>query len=122
GVATDVCNDAAIRGLLERELRVRFVEDAARGLDEERTAACMAAWREGGVEFTTVDEVVAALTSDGLTADERRDASRLADARDQPGCSDLAADRFLRHPRLPDLADDAVDAAGEAARDRHTLR
>ena len=61
GVATDVCNDAAIRGLLERELRVRFVEDAARGLDEERTAACMAAWREGGVEFTTVDEVVAAL-------------------------------------------------------------
>ena len=61
GVATDVCNDAAIRGLLERELRVRFVEDAARGLDEERTAACTAAWREGGVEFTSVDEVLAAL-------------------------------------------------------------
>ena len=61
GVATDVCNDAAIRGLLEREVRVRFVEDAARGLDEERTAACIAAWREGGVEFTTVDEVLAAL-------------------------------------------------------------
>ena len=61
GVATDVCDDAAIRGLLEREVRVRFVEDAARGLDEERTAACTAAWREGGVEFTTVDEVLAAL-------------------------------------------------------------
>ena len=40
---------------------VAGVEDAARGLDEERTAACMAAWREGGVEFTTVGEVVAAL-------------------------------------------------------------
>jgi hypothetical protein len=38
---------------------VRFVEDAARGLDEERTASCIAAWREGGVEFATADEVVA---------------------------------------------------------------
>ena len=61
GVATDVCDDAAIRGFLQRRRRVRFVEDAARGLDEERTAACMAAWREGGVEFTTADEVVARL-------------------------------------------------------------
>jgi nicotinamidase-related amidase len=61
GVATDVCDDAAIRGLLEREVRVRFVEDAARGLDEERTAACIAAWRAGGVVFTTADEVLATL-------------------------------------------------------------
>jgi nicotinamidase/pyrazinamidase len=61
GVATDVCDDAAIRGLLLRGRRVRFVEDAARGLDEERTAACTAAWREGGVVFTTVDEVLASL-------------------------------------------------------------
>lgn len=61
GVATDVCNDAAIRGFLERGRRVRFVEDAARGLDEERTARSVAFWRERGVEFTTVDDVVAAL-------------------------------------------------------------
>jgi nicotinamidase/pyrazinamidase len=61
GVATDVCDDAAIRGLLERDVRVRFVEDAARGLDEARTAACTAVWREGGVEFTTVAEVLASL-------------------------------------------------------------
>jgi nicotinamidase/pyrazinamidase len=61
GVATDVCDEAAIRGLLEREVRVRFVEDAARGLDEERTAACIAAWRAGGVVFTTADEVLATL-------------------------------------------------------------
>jgi nicotinamidase/pyrazinamidase len=61
GVATDVCNDAAIRGFLERGRRVRFVEDAARGLDEERVAKCTAAWREGGVEFTTADEVAASL-------------------------------------------------------------
>ncbi len=58
GVATDVCDDAAIRGLLEREQRVRFVEDAARGLDENRVAVCMASWRERGVEFTTVDRVL----------------------------------------------------------------
>ena len=59
GVATDVCDDAAIRGFLLRGRRVRFVEDAARGLDEERTKACLAAWREAGVEFTTADDVVA---------------------------------------------------------------
>ena len=61
GVATDVCDDAAIRGLLARGRRVRFVEDAARGLDDERVAACTAAWREAGVSLTTVDAVVAAL-------------------------------------------------------------
>jgi nicotinamidase/pyrazinamidase len=61
GVATDVCDDAAIRGILDRGRRVRFVEDAARGLDEGRVATCTAAWRERGVEFTTVDAVVASL-------------------------------------------------------------
>ena len=61
GVATDVCDNAAILGLLERGRRVRFVEDAARGLDEGRVASCTAAWRERGVEFTTVDAVVGSL-------------------------------------------------------------
>src|SRR3954451_7545057 len=61
GVATDVCDDAAIRGFLQRGRRVLFVEDAARGLDADRTAACTASWRAGGVEFTTVDAVVASL-------------------------------------------------------------
>jgi nicotinamidase/pyrazinamidase len=61
GVATDVCDDAAIRGFLRRGRRVRFVEDAARGLDEARTAACTADWRERGAVFTTVDEVIASL-------------------------------------------------------------
>jgi nicotinamidase/pyrazinamidase len=59
GVATDVCDDAAIRGFLQRGRRVRFVEDAARGLDDERVRACTTAWREAGVEFTTTDAVVA---------------------------------------------------------------
>jgi nicotinamidase/pyrazinamidase len=61
GVATDVCDDAAIRGFLLRGRRVVFVEDAARGLDEARTAACTAAWRAGGAEFRTAEEVIASL-------------------------------------------------------------
>ena len=61
GVATDVCDDAAIRGFLARGLSVRFVEDAARGLDEGRVSTCTAAWREAGVGFTTTEEVVSSL-------------------------------------------------------------
>jgi nicotinamidase/pyrazinamidase len=63
GVATDVCDDAAIRGFLERGLKVRFVEDAARGLDEARTAACITAWHEHGVELVTAEAVVASLVA-----------------------------------------------------------
>src|SRR5439155_195257 len=61
GVAPDVCDDAAILGFLQRGRRVRFVEDASRGLDEARVAACTAVWRERGVAFTTAEEVVASL-------------------------------------------------------------
>jgi nicotinamidase/pyrazinamidase len=62
GVATDVCDDAAIRGFLERGRKVRFVEDAARGLDESRVETCTATWRAQGVEFTTVEKVVSSLS------------------------------------------------------------
>jgi nicotinamidase/pyrazinamidase len=61
GVATDVCDDAAIRGLLERGRRVTFVEDASRGLDEARTTACTAAWRGAGVRFAAAAEVAGEL-------------------------------------------------------------
>ena len=61
GVATDVCDHAAILGFLQRGRRVRFVEDASRGLDEARVAACTAVWRERGVAFTTAEEVVGSL-------------------------------------------------------------
>jgi nicotinamidase/pyrazinamidase len=57
GVATDVCNDAAIRGLLARGRTVTFVEDASRGLDEARTASCVAEWRGAGVRFSSVDDL-----------------------------------------------------------------
>jgi nicotinamidase/pyrazinamidase len=61
GVATDVCNDVAILGLLERGRRVRFVEDASRGLDEGRVASRTALWRQRGVEFATADAVVSSI-------------------------------------------------------------
>jgi len=58
GVATDVCNDAAVRGLLARGRTVTFVEDASRGLDEARTESCLASWRSEGVRFVTSAEVI----------------------------------------------------------------
>jgi nicotinamidase/pyrazinamidase len=58
GVATDVCNHAAVMGLLARGRKVAFVEDASRGLSPERVAASLEAWRAGGVRFTTSEEVV----------------------------------------------------------------
>jgi len=61
GVATDICDDAAVRALLRRGRRVTFVEDASRGVDEARTAACLASWREAGVRFTRAEEAAASL-------------------------------------------------------------
>jgi hypothetical protein len=40
---------------------VTFVEDASRGIDEARTASCLAAWRDGGVRFVTTAEVLVEL-------------------------------------------------------------
>ena len=60
GVATDVCNDAAIRGLRRRGYAAIFVEDAARGLDDARVARCTADWRRLNVEFSTVAAVTGA--------------------------------------------------------------
>jgi nicotinamidase/pyrazinamidase len=61
GVATDMCDDAAVRALLRRGRRVVFVEDAARGVDEARVAACTAEWRAAGVRFTTAEEAAVSL-------------------------------------------------------------
>ena len=58
GVATDVCDHAAIMGLRRRGVAVAFVEDAARGLDQERVESCLSEWRQAGVRLTTTDEVV----------------------------------------------------------------
>jgi nicotinamidase/pyrazinamidase len=62
GVATDVCDDATIRGLLQRGRNVVFVEDAARGLDESRVTKCTSAWRDAGVEFAPSEQVISSLS------------------------------------------------------------
>jgi nicotinamidase/pyrazinamidase len=61
GVATEICDDAAVRALVSRGRRVTFVEDAARGVDESRAVACIAAWVELGVRTTTAEEAAASL-------------------------------------------------------------
>jgi nicotinamidase/pyrazinamidase len=61
GVATDICDDAAVRALLRRGHSVAFVEDASRGVDDARVASCLVAWREAGVRFTTAGEAAAVL-------------------------------------------------------------
>lgn len=56
GVATDICNNAAIMGLVLFGQKVAFVEDASQGIDQDRSGACMADWRAAGVRFTTSAE------------------------------------------------------------------
>jgi nicotinamidase/pyrazinamidase len=58
GVATDICNDAAIKGLRARGYNVTFVEDASCGIDDERSQACIVDWQGGGVRIAKVDDVV----------------------------------------------------------------
>jgi nicotinamidase/pyrazinamidase len=69
GVATDVCDDAAVRGLVARGRHVVFVEAASRGLDEQRTASALEAWREAGVEFASLEDAVALLEGVPVAAD-----------------------------------------------------
>ena len=61
GVATEICDAAAVHALLRRGRRIAFVEDAARGVDEIQAAACVAEWSELGVRLTTADEAATSL-------------------------------------------------------------
>jgi nicotinamidase/pyrazinamidase len=61
GVATEICDDAAVRALARRGRRVAFIEDAARGVDESRAAACIESWRGLGVRTSTAEEAAATL-------------------------------------------------------------
>ena len=61
GVATDICDAAAVHALLRRGRRITFVEDASRGVDAGRVDACLAAWSEAGVEITTAAEAAVSL-------------------------------------------------------------
>jgi nicotinamidase/pyrazinamidase len=60
GVATDVCDRAAVEGLLARrpETRLFVVTDAVKGIDREGSAQLLKEWGERGVRLVTTKEVV----------------------------------------------------------------
>lgn len=61
GVATDVCVDFAVNGLLDRGYDVTVVEDATAGLaEEDELKAVTQDWEDSGARFMTTDEITAA--------------------------------------------------------------
>jgi nicotinamidase/pyrazinamidase len=59
GVAQDVCDAQAIAGFLRRgDVRVVFVEDAARAIDASRGAALLDEWRSRGVSILRTADVL----------------------------------------------------------------
>lgn len=59
GVASDVCVDYAVNGLLERGWDVYAVTDATAGLGEDdEIQATMQAWEDRGAELVTTDEIL----------------------------------------------------------------
>ena len=109
---------AAIRGLLARGRAVTFVEEASRGLDEARTAACVAAWREGGVRFASVGRSRRRALGLALSCRWELDDARLRPLEVHFGLRpDVAARRVLPahvRRRLAALADGQADAARQA--------
>lgn len=57
GVATDVCVDAAVSGLLNHNYEVVVVLDAIAGISEENCKTSMEQWGQGGASFITVDDL-----------------------------------------------------------------
>jgi nicotinamidase-related amidase len=60
GVATDVCDKAAIEGLLERRPHTRLfvVTDAIRGIDKDVSEHLLKEWGDEGVRLVRTKEVV----------------------------------------------------------------
>lgn len=57
GVATDVCVDQAVNGLLERDVEVYVVEDAIKGIDSDKSERTVENWKDNGVETVLTQEV-----------------------------------------------------------------
>jgi len=70
GVATDVCDKAAVEGLLERRPHTRMfvVTDAVRGIDKDVSDQLLKDWGDEGVRLVKTKEVV----EEGLVADLAR--------------------------------------------------
>jgi len=66
GVATDVCDKAAVEGLLEHRPHTRLfvVTDAVRGIDRDASEHLLREWGDEGVRLVTTKEVV----EEGLVA------------------------------------------------------
>ncbi len=60
GVATDVCDKAAVEGLLERRPHTRLfvVTDAVRGIDKDASEQLLKDWGDEGVRLVKTKEVV----------------------------------------------------------------
>jgi nicotinamidase/pyrazinamidase len=60
GVATDVCDKAAVEGLLERRPHTRLfvVTDAVKGIDKDVSEQLLKEWGEEGVRLVNTKEVV----------------------------------------------------------------
>jgi len=58
GVATNVCVDYAVRGLLERGVEVYVATDAIKELHGIPLEPVLAAWKEKGAKLVTVDDIV----------------------------------------------------------------
>lgn len=57
GVATDVCVDYAVKGLLERDINVYIVEDAVKGIDSSESRRSLDSWNSNGVENLKSDQI-----------------------------------------------------------------
>jgi len=70
GVATDVCDKAAVEGLVERRPHTRLfvVTDAVRGIDKDVSDQLLKDWGDEGVRLVKTKEVV----EEGLVADLAR--------------------------------------------------
>jgi len=70
GVATDVCDKAAVEGLLERRPRTRLfvVTDAVKGIDKDVSEQLLKDWGDEGVRLVKTKEVV----EEGLVAELAR--------------------------------------------------
>jgi nicotinamidase/pyrazinamidase len=70
GVATDVCDKAAVEGLLERRPQTRLfvVTDAVKGIDKDVSEQLLKDWGDEGVRLVTTKEVV----EEGLVEDLAR--------------------------------------------------
>jgi nicotinamidase/pyrazinamidase len=60
GVATDVCDKAAVEGLLERRPQTRLfvVTDAVKGIDKDVSEQLLKEWGDEGVRLVKTNEVV----------------------------------------------------------------